>query len=66
MAAIDDRMRLLMTWSGHFPMLDPERRMAMLLDLLARDRRLQRPGDTLHVTRAQLATLLGCTPMSAA
>jgi CRP/FNR family cyclic AMP-dependent transcriptional regulator len=62
---IDKRMRLLMEWTSQSALLMPEQRLARLLTLLARDRKLGATDCSLAVTQAQLATLIGCSRQSA-
>lgn len=63
---VGKRMRLLMEWTTQSALLPPPQRLARLLTLLARERGVTSSNSTaLPVTRAHLATLVGCTRQSA-
>jgi CRP/FNR family cyclic AMP-dependent transcriptional regulator len=62
---IGKRMRLLMEWTTQSALLPPEQRLARLISLLARERKLAPGNNVLDVTQAQLATLVGCSRQSA-
>lgn len=66
MADIDRRMRLLIEWTGQAALLDTEQRMARLISLLARDRKLGAANVVISITQQQLALLAGCSRQSVA